>query len=94
MNNNTFDMGTNVFKHLDNVPPGSARRACAITPSDDTDLTFMARRIYVGTSGHVTLVTEHGNTVQYKNVPAGTYLQVSTSRVKTATTAQDLVAEQ
>ena len=64
--------------------------AFAVTPSDATHL--HANALFVGTSGDVTVVTEAGTTVTFKNVPTGSILPVRVSQVKsTGTTASDIV---
>lgn len=71
-----------------------AFHAVAVTPSDTVDLANVAKRLWVGGTGNVTLITVGGETVEYAAVPAGTYLQVRASRVKsTGTTATNIVAE-
>lgn len=73
--------------------PGSV----AHTPSDSVDVAFtngnkIARAMYVGTSGDITLVNGEGNTVLFSNVPVG-ILDVGFTRVNaTGTTASDIVA--
>ena len=78
----------------------SAVRAWAVTPSDTiandgapAGVPY-AQRLFVGGAGNVTLVTTFGDTVEYQNVPAGTYLYVMASFVKaTGTSATNIVAE-
>jgi hypothetical protein len=70
----------------------SASKHFAITASDSTDFTYLTRAIYVGTSGHVAVVTDDGTVVTYKNVPSGGRIDVVAKRVNsTNTTATDLV---
>jgi len=61
----------------------------SVTKSD-TDLTTAIRALYVGTAGDVT-VRSNGQTVVFKNVPAGQWLQGNISRVAAASTAGDFV---
>lgn len=69
-----------------------AVHAAAVTPSDGTDLAVVARALYVGGTGDLTLITTQGETVQFKSVPVGV-LPVMTARVKsTGTTATFIVA--
>lgn len=73
---------------------GPATKAVAVTPNDANDLAYVAKRLWVGGAGNVTLITLGGDTVEYASVPAGTYLNVRASRVKaTGTTATNIVAE-
>lgn len=69
--------------------------AAAVTPHDDNDLAVPATRLYVGVSGHLTLLLA-GDTavVLYKNVPVGWTRPMQVRRVMaTGTTATDIVAE-
>lgn len=68
----------------------SARESGAVTPDDDTELSFDA--LYVGTAGNVAIKhIEDGNTVTYTGVGAGVILPVSGVRVMAATTASNIV---
>lgn len=68
--------------------------AFAVTPSDTVNYAQgMARGLYVGTAGAVSLVTAAGNTVVFPDVPAGSFLPVCSVRVNaTGTAASGLVA--
>jgi len=69
-----------------------AEHAASVTPSDTEDLTTPARGLYVGTPGDVKVITIHGETVTFPNVPVG-ILPVRATRVyDTDTTATDIVA--
>ena len=70
-----------------------AEDAGAVTPSDSTNLTSIARSLYVGTAGNVTLLTVGQNVVTFSNVQAGSILPVRVIRVNaTSTTATNIVA--
>lgn len=71
-----------------------ANGAVAIVPADGADLTISpSRALFVGTAGNVNVDTAQGDTVLFKNVPAGSILPVSVRRVRsTNTTAADIVA--
>ena len=70
-----------------------AEDAGAVTPSDSTNLTSIARSLYVGTAGNVTLLTVGQNVVTFYNVQSGTILPVRVIRVNaTSTTATNIVA--
>ena len=70
-----------------------AEDAGAVTPSDSTNLTSIARSLYVGTAGNVTLLTVGQNVVTFSNVQSGSILPVRTIRVNaTSTTATNIVA--
>lgn len=67
-------------------------RSVEITPSDSTDLSTHARALYVGTPGDIRVITSGGDTVTFRNVPAG-ILPIRIRRVyAVGTTATDLVA--
>lgn len=69
-----------------------AEHAASVTPSDTEDLPTPARGLYVGTSGDVKVVTIHGESVTFSNVPIG-ILPVRAKRVyDTGTTAASIVA--
>ncbi|MHB1871748.1 MAG: spike base protein, RCAP_Rcc01079 family [Steroidobacteraceae bacterium] len=71
-----------------------ACHAAAVTPSDTASLTYVSKRLWVGGAGNVTLITAGGQTVEYANVPAGTYLQVRAVQVNaTGTTATAIITE-
>lgn len=71
-----------------------ASMAAAVTPDNSNDLPTAAKRLWVGGTGNVALITTGGSTVTYTSVPAGTYLQVRAARVKaTGTTATNIIAE-
>ncbi len=77
--------------------------AAAVTPDDTAQLSFTPagttlllypRCLWIGTGGNVQVdLVEGGTDIVYKNVPDGTRLPVRAMRVKTATTAADIVAE-
>jgi len=66
--------------------------AASVTPSDSTDLTYVARALYIGVSGDVKLTTPGGDTVTFENVPVGV-LACRAARVwSTGTTAASIIA--
>jgi hypothetical protein len=83
------------YASRDPSPASPARRAEAVTPSDTTDLSVVAKALYVGVAGHVRVVpvaAPGGAAVTFANHPVG-YLPIQCSRVmQTGTTAQSLVA--
>jgi len=72
-----------------------SRTPFSITPSDNTELLVIPKRIYVGTGGNVTLRGVESETdVVYKNVDDGVYLNVRPSFIRaTGTTAADIIGE-
>jgi hypothetical protein len=70
-----------------------ARTALAVTPSDSADLTLIARALYVGGAGNLSVDTVGGDTVSFVGVQAGSFLPVRVRRVRaTGTTATNIVA--
>lgn len=70
-----------------------AQTFAAVTPHDSTNLTTIARALYVGTGGDVVIVGLDNVAVTFKNVPSGTLLPCVARRVNaTGTGAQDIVA--
>lgn len=73
--------------------PNPAEFATAVTPSDSTDLTQVARALYIGTGGNVNVDTPDGATILFSNVQTGSILPVRVKRVRVAsTTASNIVA--
>lgn len=80
------------FSTFDATKPASS--AIAVTPSDGTDLTFVARALYVGTAGNL-VVRMNGdkNNVTFTNVGDSSLLPIRVDRVlSTGTTATNIVA--
>jgi hypothetical protein len=72
---------------------GPATRAAVVTPNDSSDLASIARGLYVGGAGDLSIVTSDGDTVTLTGVQAGTVLPVRVARVRaTGTTATAIVA--
>lgn len=70
-----------------------ATNAAAMSENDSTDLAYTTRAIYVGGSGNVVVDMVSGQTsVTFSNVPAGVILPIRATRLRTATTATNLVA--
>lgn len=63
-----------------------------VSPSNSTNFNSMARALYVGVGGNITLVTPAGTVQEFIAVPQGTILPVVCIRVNsTSTTASSLV---
>jgi hypothetical protein len=75
---------------------GAARRAFAVTPDDDTELTWVPRAVYVGTGGDLAVVLmddDEARSVVLAAVPSGSLLPISPRLVlATGTDADDIVA--
>lgn len=70
-----------------------ATNAAAMSENDSTDLAYTTRAIYVGGAGNVVVDMVSGQTeVTFSSVPAGTILPIRATRLRTATTATNLVA--
>lgn len=68
-----------------------ARKAFAITPNDATDLIEITRAIYVGGAGNLVVQMMDGTDVNFADVPGGTVLPIRARRVKTTSTATNIV---
>lgn len=70
-----------------------ARNAAAVTPDDSTDLTYVAKSLYIGVGGNVKVdMVYTGDAITFVNVQSGTILPVQTTRVySTDTTATSIV---
>lgn len=67
------------------------RGGAAVAPSDSADLPEVGI-IYVGVSGHISVTTDDGSDLVFKNHPVG-YVPGLIKRVKaTGTTATDMLA--
>jgi hypothetical protein len=64
-----------------------ASHAAPVTPSDDTDLGYVTRYLWVGGVGDVEVIMLDGTTVVLLAVPSGSLLPIRVSRVKDANTA-------
>lgn len=69
---------------------GLAARCAAVATSDSADNSYSY--LYVGGAGDVAIVTEGGDSVTLKTVPAGSFVWVRTRTVEaTGTTATNIV---
>jgi hypothetical protein len=73
------------------INPGE--NAAAVTPSDDTDLSYVTRAVYVGGGGNLKVdMVGEGTGIIYYNLPAGTCLPIRVTRVySTGTNATYIV---
>lgn len=70
-----------------------AMEAAAVTPSDSADLpNGVCRALYIGGAGTVVLDTYNNTSITFAGLTAGTILPVNVRRVRTASTATNLVA--
>lgn len=64
----------------------------AVVPSDATNFTKRARRIYVGVGGNISFVDGKGNVVTFTNYPGQSFLDAECLRINAAgTTATNMV---
>lgn len=78
-----------------NFPAGlasPAAKSVAITPADADLADGIARGLYVGGTGNVTIQNQDGTTCVFTSVPAGSFLPVCCKQVRAATTATAIVA--
>ncbi|MEM6847572.1 MAG: hypothetical protein AAF580_05775 [Pseudomonadota bacterium] len=77
------------------IPQGGttpAIDAFPIVPTDGVDLPSLARALYIGSAGDITITTAAGSSVTFVGVSAGTVLPVHTCQVAaTGTTAAHLI---
>lgn len=72
---------------------GPAISVASVTPSDSTNLSSIARALWVGGAGDVAVVCPDNTVATLVGVPAGTLLPVRAKRVNsTNTTATSIVA--
>ncbi len=78
------------YKQDVTAPAGAG---AAVTPNDSTDLTFVSRGLWIGTTGDITVTMEEGGDLTFSAVPDGTLLPLRVSRVlATGTSATNIVA--
>lgn len=70
------------------LPPG---RGFAITPSDDDELPYVTRAIYVGGTGDINVRLLDRTSLTFKSAPIGTLLIRCRQVMDTGTTATDLI---
>jgi hypothetical protein len=65
----------------------------AITKSDTTNITGVARALYAGSGGIVVAVMQNGDAVTFNSVPAGAIIPIRFVRINSTTTnATNMVA--
>lgn len=86
-------MAEDIYQFAVDSPIAPAQTCFSIAPTDLADLPRVTKAVYVGQGGDITLVPARGDTaVTFRNVPAGTVLDVRVRAVKaTGTTASDMV---
>lgn len=76
--------------------PNPAVEAVAVTPSNDTNFTKVARALYIGGGGNAVVIMPNGDPIVFNGLIAGTILPVRCIRVNSTTggttTATSIVA--
>ncbi len=83
----------NEFNSTSDGPLQSARNLAAVTPSDGADLPNVAKALWIGGAGNVSVIAvDDGEAVTITGVPAGAILPIRAKRVRaTGTTATNIV---
>lgn len=79
-------------KSTDAFQGANAPAVSAVTVVPDTPLAKMSRGLWVGGAGDVSAVMADGNTVVFKGVAAGTWLEIQVQMVNSASTATFMLA--
>ena len=84
---------TDIFSRKQALTADPASNAVLVTPSDSTDLTYVSRAVYVGTTGNMKVTMQDSGTVLFTGIPAGTTLPIRVTRIwSTTTTASTILA--
>ena len=84
---------TDIFSRKRALTADPASNAVLVTPSDSTDLTYVSRAVYVGTTGNMKVTMQDSGTVLFTGIPAGTTLPIRVTRIwSTTTTASTILA--
>lgn len=90
-----YDITKDPFGLKDESPDRPAKKAVAITPDDNNDLTTYAKALYIGVAGDVTVLpteNDDGDYVTFKNRPVGDF-PIAIRRLRaTNTTASEIIA--
>lgn len=70
---------------------GPATGLIAVTPHDSTNISTVARALWVGGVGNVAVEMEDGTTATLTAVPAGTLLPIRAKRVNSTNTTATLI---
>jgi hypothetical protein len=82
----------NTFKNAGNAPTCGAWASADVVKSDSVALAHVARAIWVGGAGDLTIKDPYGTVSTYHNVPAGTRIDCFCTHVMAATTATLMTA--
>ena len=64
----------------------------AVTPSDTVDLPVVARALWIGVSGDISVISANGETAIFKSVPVGYWLGFVARVTAANTTATNIIA--
>ncbi len=85
-------MAHNYFKNQSLPVTGPLVNLAAVTPSDSTDLDYLTRAVFVGTSGNMVVHTADGTSVTLSSLTEGWH-PIRVARIlATGTTATNIVA--
>ena len=79
------------FKNYASRLDSPASNAMEVTENDSTDLSNISRAVYIGGDGDLTVEMAGGQVVAFTGLLAGTLLPIRVKKVKTATTATNVV---
>lgn len=78
---------------LNSANSAPAMEAAAVTPNDSTDLpNGPCRALYIGGAGSAVVDTYNNTNITFAGLTAGTILPLNVRRVRTASTATNMVA--
>ncbi|MGB4107767.1 MAG: hypothetical protein WBK55_08235 [Alphaproteobacteria bacterium] len=81
------------FKNFQGGINGPYKKWVLVTPSNDDELEYLPRALFIAEAGDVALVGEDGNAEIFKDVAAGTILPVRPVKVlATGTDATEIIA--
>lgn len=75
------------FGYIGDSPEFSARKLVAITPSNDNDLAYVTKALFVGVGGTITLIAVDDTASIQLTVPTGAIIPVRAKRVLATGTA-------
>jgi hypothetical protein len=81
------------YTHSFNNITDPSNDAIAVTPSDNTDLSYVTKSLYIGGAGNLKVIMKSGATVTFNGLLVGTTLNIRASRIlATGTTATNIIA--
>lgn len=77
---------TDRFRNHASGMDSPASHGFVVTPHDTNDLPETTRALYVGGAGNIALILASGQALTFSNVPAGAFLPIRVSAVKSTGT--------